>query len=303
MALTAILASAPAAAAPPAAKGWLDDLSAARERAEREGKPLLVDLWADWCTWCKRLDQEVFSTPLFREYAQGFVLLRVDTEDAASGARLMEDFEVESLPTTLLLTDDLIKIGEVRGFAPVERYVLSLQLEAAMFATLLHAYDDHRSGKSGASPAGGGDGHPAARDAGDGGPGTDALQTLADELHARRDGARAAILYRHLLERGAENVVEDAWNRYYYADSLRLGREWSQARDAIASARAAAAKIEDDELRERIDLLPYHLARDTGACSAAREALEQFLLEHSEGIFAENASAALRRIESTGRCT
>ena len=57
-------------AAPPAAEGWLDDLAAARARAKSESKPILVDLWADWCTWCKRLERDVFSTPVFQQFAE-----------------------------------------------------------------------------------------------------------------------------------------------------------------------------------------------------------------------------------------
>jgi thioredoxin-related protein len=274
---------APVAAAPPAAEGWLDDVAAAQARAEREGKPILVDLWAEWCTWCKRLERDVFSTPAFGEYALGFVLLRVDTEDGGQGTRLMEDFAVASLPTTLLLSHDLIRIGELQGYAPVEPYLQSLQLEVAMYAALVRAYDDHRRG---AAPRGA----------------ADALQTLADELHARHDGARAAELYRELLARGAENPEEDAWNRYYYADSLRLGRAFVEAREAAGTARTAAAAIDNDELLERIDLLPYYLARDVAACAEARQAIDRFVATHPDGVLLELAREEQRRMKSAEGC-
>jgi thioredoxin-like negative regulator of GroEL len=278
--IAGVLGAYPAHAAPPAAEGWLDDLAAARERATREDKPILVDLWAEWCAWCVRLEQEVFSTPAFREFASGYVLLRVDTDDGADGTRLMEDFEVASLPTTLLVTPDLVEIGELAGFAPADQYVLSLELEAALFATLVRTYDDHVSARS-AAPS---------------------LQTLADDFHARRDGARAVVLYRELLARGSDNPEEDAWNRYYYADSLRLQRAWEEARQAAAVARERAAAVDDDELHERIDLLPYYMARDAAACGEALDALERFVAEHPDGLYVGAATAAMRRIKSTQRC-
>jgi thioredoxin-related protein len=274
-------ASAPAAAAAPASEGWLDDVAAARARAEREGKPILVDLWAAWCTWCKRLEKDVFSTPAFQEFATGFVLLRVDTEDGGQGTRLMEDFEVESLPTTLIVSHDLIKIGELPGYAPVEPYLMSLQLETAMFAALVRAYDERGRGAKSAN---------------------DTLQTLADDLHARRDGARAAELYRELIARGAENAEEHAWNHYYYADSLRLRHAFAEAREAIAAARAAAAGIDNDELNERIDLLPFYLARDAAACAEARQAIDRFVAAHPDGVFLERAREEQRRMKSGEGC-
>jgi thioredoxin-like negative regulator of GroEL len=303
-----VAVASPSAAAPPAAEGWLDDVAAARASAERAGKPILVDLWAAWCTWCKRLEQDVFSTPAFREFAQGFILLRVDTEDGGQGTRLMADFEVASLPTTLLLSHDLIKIGELQGYAPAEPYIQSLQLETAMYAALVRAYDDHRRDR--AEGAGGGRAKATPSD------GAETLQTLADELHARRDGARAAELYRELLERGDEdaedgdedaedgdeNAEENAWNRYYYADSLRLRHAYAEAREAVAAARAAAASIDNDELRERIDLLPYYLARDAGACTEARQAIDRFVAAHPDGVLLELAREEQRRLKSGEGC-
>jgi thioredoxin-related protein len=276
--------STPLAAAPPALEGWLDDVATARARAEREGKPILVDLWADWCVWCKRLEQDVFSTPEFRDYARRFVLLRVDTEDGADGARLMEDFEVESLPTTMLVTPDLVEIGELRGYLPTERFLQSLELETAMHATLLRAFEDHRAGRAGTEVA------------------AETVQTLADELHARRDGPRAAALYRELVERGDESPEVSAWNRYYLADSLRLGRSWEAAREAASAARAAALAAEDAVLVERIDLLAYLVARDAASCAEARQALDRFVVEHPDGAYSDVARAARERIASSGRC-
>ena len=274
-------ASAPAAAAAPSTEGWLDDVAAARARAEQEGKPILVDLWAAWCTWCKRLEQDVFSTPAFQEFATGFVLLRVDTEDGAQGTRLMEDFEVAGLPTTLILSHDLIKIGELHGYAPVGPYLQSLQLEVALYAALIRAYDDRRRGAT---------------------DGADPLQTLADDLHARRDGARAAELYRELVARGTENAEENAWNHYYYADSLRLRHAFAEARRALGAARAAAAGIDNDELNERIDLLPFYLARDAAACDEARQAIDRFVAAHPDGVFLERAREEQRRMKSGEGC-
>ncbi len=232
----------------------------------------------------------MFSTPVFQEFAQKFVLLRVDTEDGAHGTRLMEDFEVESLPTTLILSHDLIKIGELQGYLPPNPYVQSLELETAMFATLIRTYDDHRRA-----------GKPEARGEDDDGA-VDPIQNLADELHARRDGARAAVLYRELVERGGENEEEVAWNRYYYADSLRLGQDLPGARKAAAAAKKAAARIDNEELAERIDLLSFYLARDASACAEARQAIDQFIAQHPQGTLVGLAREEQKRLKSVEGC-
>jgi thioredoxin-like negative regulator of GroEL len=279
------------AAAPPVAGGWLDDLGAARERAKAENKPILVDLWADWCTWCKRLEKEVFSTAEFQRYAAGFVLLRVDTEDGAEGTRLMEDFEAASLPTTLILTHDLIRMGALQGYLPAAPYIQSLALETAIFDALIRSYDEHRSGATVAPSAGD-----------DAGAAIDRLQNLADELHARRDGARAAVLYRELIDRGGDNAEEIAWNHFYYADSLRLAHDLAASRQAAVAAREAVARVDNDELVERIELLSFYLARDAAACSEARQAIDRFIAQHPQGTLVDLAREEQQRLKTVEGC-
>jgi thioredoxin-related protein len=284
-----LAATAQVAATPSPSGGWLESLAAARERAKAENKPILVDLWADWCTWCKRLEKDVFSTPVFKQYTNGFVLLRVDTEDGGEGTRLMEDYEVESLPTTLILSPDLIKIGELQGYLPAAPYVQSLALETAVFDALVRSYDNHRRGA------------PMQHTGGDAAAG-DPLQSLADDLHARRDGARAATLYRELIARGGDNVEELAWNHFYYADSLRLAHDLAGARQAAAAARQSVAELDNEELIERIDLLSYYLARDAAECAEARQAIDRFIAEHPQGALLDLAREEKQRLKTVEGC-
>lgn len=95
---------------------WLTSMAAAKAEAAKRKVPILVDFsGSDWCGWCIKLDEEVFSTPVFQEYAaKNLVLLMVDfprrkTQDADTQKQnnaLVEKFGIEGFPTILLLDEN-----------------------------------------------------------------------------------------------------------------------------------------------------------------------------------------------------
>lgn len=113
----------------PAQRGeWLEDFAQAQDIARALKRPLLVDFTgSDWCGWCTRLKEEVFSTPTFTAYAQRhFVLVQLDfprlKEQPAAlrqqNAALARHYEIQSFPTVLLLHPDgtpLQRMGYVPG--------------------------------------------------------------------------------------------------------------------------------------------------------------------------------------------
>ena len=63
-----------------AAEGWEVDFEAAKAKAAKEKKLLLVDFTgSDWCGWCIRLQDEVFLKDGFKSYAKDkFILVELD---------------------------------------------------------------------------------------------------------------------------------------------------------------------------------------------------------------------------------
>lgn len=59
---------------------WSENFKASQAKASKEGKDLLMDFTgSDWCAWCIKLNDEVFSKPAFQKSAQkNFVLVKVD---------------------------------------------------------------------------------------------------------------------------------------------------------------------------------------------------------------------------------
>jgi hypothetical protein len=82
------LPGAPAKAAPAPPLAWERDEPAARARARREGRPLIVYLRADWSAGSLSMDREVWSDARVLAEARAFVPLWLDLTRAEGDAEL-----------------------------------------------------------------------------------------------------------------------------------------------------------------------------------------------------------------------
>ncbi|HBV4841462.1 TPA: protein-disulfide reductase DsbD [Klebsiella aerogenes] len=70
--------------------------------AQAKGKPVMLDLYADWCVACKEFEKYTFSAPEVRQALIETVLLQVDvTKNSAQDAALLKHLQVLGLPTIL----------------------------------------------------------------------------------------------------------------------------------------------------------------------------------------------------------
>ncbi len=111
-----------------AEEGWLIDFEMVKKEAADRDVPILADFsGSDWCVWCIRLDNEVFSTPKFKIYAEENLVLfladfpsRKSQSDAIKKQNkgLAKRYGVRGYPTVLLLDADgevLARTGYQKG--------------------------------------------------------------------------------------------------------------------------------------------------------------------------------------------
>lgn len=119
-----------------AAPTWKDWNSGLKE-ATSAGKPVLVDVYTDWCTWCKRMDRDVYTQPEVQKYlGEHFVTVKINAEYSTpakyegknyTSRSLAERFRVSGYPTTIFLRADGNHIANVPGYVPPERFLLLLR--------------------------------------------------------------------------------------------------------------------------------------------------------------------------------
>ncbi len=109
------------------ASPWLKDVAVAQKKAKEKNQLIFVDLFADWCGWCHKFEQEVIPSEAFQNATDKMVLLRLNTEDGRDGTKLARDYGVTTLPTFVVLNSDLLIAGVLHGYSPAKEFALSLQ--------------------------------------------------------------------------------------------------------------------------------------------------------------------------------
>lgn len=137
---TPAAAAAPAPAAAPAGHvpwdviatgaGAKARLDAVRADAKAAGRPVLVDFWATWCVYCKKLDKSVWNDPAVVAESARWATVKIDATapDDQEMAAIKEEFGVTGLPRVVFI-DSRGEILHARstGFVPAAEMLALLQ--------------------------------------------------------------------------------------------------------------------------------------------------------------------------------
>lgn len=112
---------------------WIDDFDSALARAAAEGKPVMVDLFAEWCAACKELDAKTFPDPRVRAKLKALVTARLDfTLMDEKADAISSRYKVIGLPTILFLNPDGSEIPQTRVTGFLEPQDFSIHLDRVL---------------------------------------------------------------------------------------------------------------------------------------------------------------------------
>ncbi len=91
-------------------KGWVKYSEEVVNEAKKEGKRVIIDFHASWCTACGELDEKVFSKNEFKSATSNMLLLSFDaTKPSKEEQEILEKYFVIGLPTIIFINS----LGEV----------------------------------------------------------------------------------------------------------------------------------------------------------------------------------------------
>jgi thioredoxin-like negative regulator of GroEL len=101
---------------------WFEgDLDAAQVEAGTRDTVVMIEFYAEWCNWCRRLETDTFTAPQVRRELEQIVPMRLDAEKA--GSKLARRFGVDSYPTMVFLDSEGHEMDRIIGYLPPEKFV------------------------------------------------------------------------------------------------------------------------------------------------------------------------------------
>ncbi|HUM01505.1 MAG TPA: thioredoxin fold domain-containing protein [Thermoanaerobaculia bacterium] len=103
----------------------------ALDRAQTENRLVMVDVYTDWCGWCKKLDSETFGDLRVAEALKNVISIRVNAEKG--GESVAARYGVRGFPTVLFLSASGDVVRKIEGYVDADemlRIVSSLRKPA-----------------------------------------------------------------------------------------------------------------------------------------------------------------------------
>jgi len=118
------------------AQTW-ESFNAGMDKAKASKKTILVDIYTDWCSWCKKMDASTYSDTKVKEYLKkNFTIIKLNAEGktpivykgkSMSPAEFAQGMGVTGYPATLFMKSDGDGITLVPGYseAPMFLHILT----------------------------------------------------------------------------------------------------------------------------------------------------------------------------------
>ncbi|MFP4054483.1 MAG: thioredoxin fold domain-containing protein [Phycisphaerae bacterium] len=115
--------------------GFKNSYDEAAKIAEKTGKPLYLHFTTDWCSWCRKIENDTYTTNEAEKALENFVPASLDctvprgqrpSKEARFNIELMRRYGGGGYPYLVMVTSDHAVLGTISGYVPAERFTKEL---------------------------------------------------------------------------------------------------------------------------------------------------------------------------------
>jgi thiol:disulfide interchange protein DsbD len=92
--------------------------------AKKQKKIAVVDFYADWCGWCKKMDAEVYTNGTVIALSDRVVFVKVDSDKQPA---VSQKYQVQGLPTVVLLDGSGLEVKRIVGYKPAAEFAAEIR--------------------------------------------------------------------------------------------------------------------------------------------------------------------------------
>ena len=104
---------------------------------EKNPKMILVDVYTDWCGWCKKMDKDTFTDPkVIAHFQENFYAVKLNAEDTKrkfpfmgrtfTEAEMAASMRVNSYPNFVVIEPGLQNIAQLPGYREPAAFLAGL---------------------------------------------------------------------------------------------------------------------------------------------------------------------------------
>lgn len=107
---------------------WQNNMEESMKKAEQENMPILINFYADWCEWCKKMDKLTYGNKKVASFInKNTVALSVNPEKDIKASELAEKYSVTGYPTVILINSDGFILNSVNGYVEGEAMISHIE--------------------------------------------------------------------------------------------------------------------------------------------------------------------------------
>jgi thioredoxin-related protein len=115
---------------------WLT-IEEAYKLNQKEPRKIFIDVYTDWCGWCKKMDRDTFSDPKVAEFVtENFYAVKLNAEDTfniqladdpTTPQMIARSMGVSGYPTIVYMKEDFKTIHVVPGYQKAGDFLTNLE--------------------------------------------------------------------------------------------------------------------------------------------------------------------------------